>query len=201
MIKRIMGLDPGINETALVVIVEGNIIAEVLKPTVAVGENKYIHEMLIYVLSSVKEFIQKYKPDEVHIEKMFISTGHARSASLVVLQQEISLLCKQHNIPILEVANSTVKKHIANNSRAEKEDIADIINTKFNTSFDNYNITDAIAIALTDPAPKPPKPKSKLCKEEKHNECNGKFVNRKGKNKKCSCECHKKKVKNVKKVL
>lgn len=162
-----MGIDPGIKETAIVTIKGNKILGcSTIKITPQVIENEFNHYIIGSIIGDIERIIQQFAPMELHVEKMFISMGYARSAALVVLQKDIVKLCEKYQTICYEVANATVKKNITGNSRAEKEEVAKIINKRFKTNYRDLNITDALAIALTYPPKKVIK--RKINKTEKY---------------------------------
>jgi Holliday junction resolvasome RuvABC endonuclease subunit len=58
----------------------------------------------------------------------------------------IKSLCYKYNVPIIDVAPTTIKSIITNTGKATKQDVADVVNIIVDDNIVNDNITDALAI-------------------------------------------------------
>lgn len=144
----VLGVDPGTQITGWTVLdnaryIDGGIIDFTkLLDMSPLGKLQHFNER-------ISEIEEKYRPDEVHVEKMFIQGSNAHTALLVVFQKELEFCVRGNTFAI---PATTVKMQVAGHGRATKEDIAEIVRiiTECPSGL-NENINDAISIALAEP--------------------------------------------------
>lgn len=147
-----MGIDQSLNGTGICVIsTQTGAALEVVKLTI--NGNKGTpqllgHERLKYIASRVLELIRKHSPDKVALEGIsFASSGRVLDLSelLGVLKYEIT---ENTNLKPMLFAPQSVKRLIAGNGRAEKDEVQMAVKSVIDYDFKSFDESDACALAL-----------------------------------------------------
>ncbi len=150
MAKIILGVDPGSRITGFGLIRWDNERIEHITHGVIVMENKESFAGRIIELGmSFREIMNKYRPDEVVIEKIFLGKnadsafklGHARG----VVMYEAGALGAE----VYEYATREVKKGVTGNGGASKEDVQFVLQSLLKLkSIQRIDASDALAMAV-----------------------------------------------------
>ncbi len=144
---RIIGIDPGIRATGYGLIENWKVLdVGVIKPSA----NSDFSEKLYYIFVSLKEILDRWRPDVAVIEEVIyhrnvrsaLSLGAARGAVLVALRTA--------GVEIHEVSPTAVKLAVTGNGRATKNQVAFMIKNLLNFQVEGVSdhITDALACAV-----------------------------------------------------
>ncbi len=99
-----------------------------------------------YIAESLLELSKKYEPYAIVVEagfSRFIKVTKALNELLGVVKFVFS------DIPIYEIAPTSVRKILMNNGRAKKEDVSQYLIEKYpNINFKDYDTTDSLALGL-----------------------------------------------------
>lgn len=159
----IMGLDLSLSSTGVSIInCDGKIWAT---HRITTEKKNYINEdvRLNSIADSISFILKSYegKIKRVAIENQYISRNSPSIMSLRKLLGVVArMIYKEHNIDIEYYAPTTIKKEIAGNGKASKEDVANAIYETYKYSLlkkysdrqgkdKTSDIYDAIAVALT----------------------------------------------------
>ncbi|AKC32042.1 crossover junction endodeoxyribonuclease RuvC [Candidatus Pantoea carbekii] len=110
----------------------------------------HLASKLKFIYSGISKVIQKFSPDYVAIEQVFMSKnadsviklGQARGAAIVaVVNQEV---------PVFEYAARQIKQTVTGTGRAEKKQVQYMVRTLLKLQFNpQIDAADALAIAIT----------------------------------------------------
>jgi crossover junction endodeoxyribonuclease RuvC len=145
---RILGLDPGSRKTGFGVIeCRGSRNTQVTNGCLSVG-NGSLNERLRAIFDGVQELIEKFQPDEVAIEKVFLNRnvdsalklGHARGAALCAVPGKT---------PVFEYAPRAIKLAVVGFGGAEKQQVAHMIRSMLAVEGKlSSDASDALAVAM-----------------------------------------------------
>ena len=106
---------------------------------------------LLQIVQELRGLVEKHKPDAAAVEDVFVKTdpraalavGQARGAILVVLAEA--------SLSIASYAPATIKRAVAGNGRASKEQVAKMVATILGErpAGETFDATDAVAVAVT----------------------------------------------------
>lgn len=124
---KILAIDPGTKEMGVALLDGEKIIYHGVKVT---PSEKSPNEKLKEGREIIFRLIRDYKPDVLVVERSFFANN--KTASLLhVFINEIRAIGKKKGIKVLSYAPSTVRKRIAGNGRASKEELSVIIVSKY----------------------------------------------------------------------
>ena len=155
--KLILGIDPGLQKTGWGVIKQdGNSISLVncgvikTNPTAkAKNHESILSDRLLYISSELAKIIQQYQPNEAAIEETFVNVNGQSTLKLGQARGAILLTLAQANLPISEYAATLVKKTIVGVGRAEKHQVAQMVQVILpNCGKYGADAMDALAVAI-----------------------------------------------------
>jgi crossover junction endodeoxyribonuclease RuvC len=145
---RILGLDPGSRRTGFGVIeCRGSKSTQVTNGCIAVGTGS-LNERLRAIFEGVQALVEKFQPDEVAIERVFLNRnvdsalklGHARGAALCAVPGAV---------PVFEYAPRAIKLAVVGFGGAEKQQVAHMIRGLLSVEGRiSSDASDALAVAL-----------------------------------------------------
>lgn len=150
--RRVLGIDPGLGRCGwAVVTVEGG--KEVLDGSgcFTTSTKNSPAERLRQLDRDIDEVVKKFQPEALAIEKLFFTKNVTTAMAVSQARGVILLGAARYGLPVVELSPTTVKQSITGYGRAEKRDIALMIDRllhlpKRRRTDDEY---DAIGIALT----------------------------------------------------
>lgn len=150
MLKRIIGIDPGLIHTGWAVIESvGNERRYVASGVIMPPKKETLPERLSFIFKELGIIIDSYNPNECGIEITFVNKnptttlilGHARAAAI--------LSVSTRGIPVFEYEPNKVKKAIAGAGHADKSQIDAMVRILLPAAKPSSpDESDAIAIAL-----------------------------------------------------
>lgn len=145
---RILGLDPGSRRTGFGVIeCRGPTSTQVTNGCIPAGAGS-LNERLRCIFEGVQALIEKFQPDEVAIERVFLNRnvdsalklGHARGAALCAVPSAM---------PVFEYAPRAIKLAVVGFGGAEKEQVAHMIRALLHVEGRlSADASDALAVAV-----------------------------------------------------
>ena len=145
---RILGLDPGSRRTGYGIIeCGGNKHTPVANGCINAGAGA-LSERLRAIFEGVQSLVEEFKPDEIAIERVFVSRnvdsalklGHARGAALCALPGKV---------PVFEYAPRAIKLAVVGYGAAEKEQVAHMMRALLGVQGRiPADASDALAVAL-----------------------------------------------------
>jgi crossover junction endodeoxyribonuclease RuvC len=145
---RILGIDPGSQRTGYGVIECGGAQSRPLVHGCIAVRGSSMSERLRQIFDGVRELIERFRPDEVAIERVFVNKnadsalklGHARGAALCALPLAM---------PVFEYTPRAVKLAIVGFGGAEKTQVAHMIRTLLTLDGKlSADASDALAVAV-----------------------------------------------------
>jgi crossover junction endodeoxyribonuclease RuvC len=150
MPKRILGIDPGSRATGYAIIEQENTSYSIVVCNVLRMHKMDAHtERLQFIFDEISALIRQFKPDECAIETpvygvdplAMLKLGRAQAASILAITNE--------NLPVAEYYPKAVKKAIAGNGNASKQQVAFMLKKVLQFDIDGLtgDETDALAVA------------------------------------------------------
>lgn len=146
--RRILGVDPGSRATGWAIIEptgqEARAVAlGVLRPS----EDAPLHRRLEELHRGLRAVVEEHRPAEVAVEEVF--TAHNARSALVLGQARGALLVAVSDQEVHEYAARAVKKAVVGYGQADKNQVAQMVQTLFRLSErPPQDAADALAVAL-----------------------------------------------------
>lgn len=150
MIKRVLGIDPGLLHTGWAVVdVAGQTRRYVASGVILPKTKLPFAERLVTIFQGVSELCEKFEPDECSIEITFVNKnpqttlilGHARAAAIVAVANK--------NVPVFEYEPNKIKKALTGAGHADKTAVDKMVKILLPVANPKTSDeADAIAIAL-----------------------------------------------------
>ncbi len=150
LVRRILGIDPGLRSTGFGVIsVAGNTLVFVTCGCIRTGANE-LPLRLEVILRDLGDVIARYQPTEVAIEKVFVNVnpqstlllGQARGAAI-----SAAVLAA---LPVNEYTALQVKQAVVGHGKAAKEQVQDMVRRLLKLhGAPSPDAADALACAIT----------------------------------------------------
>ena len=125
-VSTIFAVDPGTRELGVAVLSNGELLFYGVK-TVTDRRNPLI--VLETISGCIRNLLEKYRPANLAIEKMFVTQKN--SALLVVVAEQVKAVARETNLPIYEYAPTTVRKRLCQSGRATKRETAEVLSIRF----------------------------------------------------------------------
>lgn len=110
-----------------------------------------ISERLRKIYQSLSEVIQEFRPDVLVIERLYAHYKHPATAILMGhARGVVCLLSGMHDVPLISVASTHVKKSVTGMGHAKKSQVQRMIQHEFSLKKlpEPPDVADALAIAL-----------------------------------------------------
>lgn len=148
---KILGIDPGYGRVGFgIIAAEGNKFIHTVHGVVETTKKELLSYRLNEIYDSLNTIIEKYKPEELSIEKLFfyknVTTAMAVSEARGVMQ----LLAYRAGMKIFEYTPFEIKQAVTGNGRAEKGQIQRVLKLLLNlkTTPKPDDAADALAAAI-----------------------------------------------------
>lgn len=125
--KTILAIDPGTREMGMAVLDGPELVYHGVRSLPRKGSP---HERLRAARRVVSRMIRDFTPQVLVVEKAFFAKSR-NTALLNVLVDEIRALAKRRGLEVLSFAPSTVKKTVAGNGRASKDEVARVVVARY----------------------------------------------------------------------
>ncbi|PCJ42221.1 MAG: crossover junction endodeoxyribonuclease RuvC [SAR86 cluster bacterium] len=145
----ILGIDPGSRVCGYGLInVVGNKLEYISSGCIKVADLAFTDRLQV-IFSSMSEIIEKYQPDEVAIEEIFVGKsgvsalklGHARGAVIVA--------CTNLKLPVHEYPPNQIKKALVGRGRADKSQMQHMVSAILKLpSAPQSDAADALCVAV-----------------------------------------------------
>ena len=149
---KILGIDPGTNILGYAILSIENKKLNLLEANILKLSQKFTStEKLATIYETVSNLIEKFEPEVVSIEAPFYGKNPQSMLKLGRAQAAVILAAINKNLPVQEYSPREIKLAITGYGNASKEQVARMVKSLLNyeTDIKKYDITDAIAIALT----------------------------------------------------
>lgn len=125
--SKILAIDPGTKHMGVAFIDNGALIYNAVK---SIRNRNSPHEILQEGRQIIARLIKDFRPQVLVIEKTFFAKNR-NSALLNVFYDEIRNIARRKGLKIIGFAPSTMKKMIAGNGQASKEEVARVVVSKY----------------------------------------------------------------------
>src|SRR5499427_10207149 len=146
---RILGIDPGLRITGFGIIEKnGASLAYIASGCIKSGEAG-LPERLGTILANLREVIEKHRPQQVALEKVFVNVNPA--ATLALGQARGTAICAavDAGLPVSEYTALQVKQAVVGNGHARKEQVQEMVKRLLRLSgVPSADAADALACAI-----------------------------------------------------
>ncbi|PCH62764.1 MAG: crossover junction endodeoxyribonuclease RuvC [Gammaproteobacteria bacterium] len=147
---RILGIDPGSRKTGFGIIeLDNQKIHHVINGRLMVGDGEFA-DRLKQIFEGLTDIIQRYKPDMMAIEKVFL---HKNADSALKLgQARGAAICAgvSQNLSVHEYTATQIKKAVVGNGHAKKEQVQYMMSVILKLpEVPDEDAADALACAMT----------------------------------------------------
>ncbi len=122
---RILGIDPGYERLGLAVIDRGPNAPETLvfSTCLRTPTKQIFAERLLTLGEELSKLIEKYKPEHLSLEQVFIAANRKTATRVAEVRGVIIYLAAKNNLPVIDLTPLQVKMAITGFGRASKEQI------------------------------------------------------------------------------
>ncbi len=149
---RVIGVDPGSRATGWGVIERaGNKLHGIDAGVIRANVKAELHTRICTIYQSLNEIMSRYEPEVLAIEDVFFAPRYAQAAlQLGHARGVVMLAAAERGMPVHSYAPAVVKRAIAGHGRAEKPQVARMVQSILGwKKITQTDTTDALAIALT----------------------------------------------------
>ena len=144
---RVIGIDPGINKLSYGVINEN---LSVLEYGLILPPFKSYEKKIEYLLKNVESVINRFNPDCVSIEEIYVAKNVQVALKIGILIGGIIWIAISNNKDFFLIPPREIKKMITGKGGATKEQVKFMVENLTNFyNFKNYEETDAVAAAIS----------------------------------------------------
>jgi crossover junction endodeoxyribonuclease RuvC len=126
----ILGIDPGTQTTGYGLIKkEGRNIKHIDNGVISPGAKLPLDQKLSHIFIGLEKIIDRYKPDEVAVEEVFMATN-AKSALILGHARGVAMLAaSRKGLKVCEYSTREIKKALVGYGNAEKNQVAMMVKT------------------------------------------------------------------------
>ena len=149
--KRIVGIDPGLNTTGYGVIDVSSGRVRLLEAGIVCSRSKDFAERVKEIYDGVREVIETFHPDTVAMEQLYSHYAHPKTAILMGHARGcICLAAAQAGLAVTSYAATKIKKTLTGSGRAAKDQVQRAIQLELGLDKipEPSDVADALAIAL-----------------------------------------------------
>jgi crossover junction endodeoxyribonuclease RuvC len=146
----VLGIDPGTRQTGYAVVEASGDVAIVIDSGAVSASPRYpFHERLRIVFDGLVDIVERYHPDEIAIEDVFVKKnvrvalkiGHVRGVALLV--------AAMHEVPVGEYSPGAIKQAVVGSGSASKEQVKFMVTALLKLAdVPGEDEADALAVAL-----------------------------------------------------
>jgi len=152
VIKRIIGIDPGISNVGWAVIEPNKqgIIIGIASGTIKTNSSSLFQERIHEIISQIDVVTKEYRPSIFGLEEVFINKNPQNSIKLVQARGAIIAICSINSLIMREFSATKIKKTLTGVGNADKNQIEYMVKLLIkNSSPKSNHESDAYAIAYT----------------------------------------------------
>lgn len=149
--SRILGIDPGLNNTGWGIIdKEGFRIRYIACGVIKTSVSHDISVRLAKIFQELSDIIDQYNPDAAVVEETFVNKNPASALKLGMARGVILMAPSYKGLPVFSYTANQVKKSVVGAGHAEKEQVAAMIRVLLPTAPIQllHDAADALAVAL-----------------------------------------------------
>jgi crossover junction endodeoxyribonuclease RuvC len=146
---RILGIDPGLRITGFGIIEKnGSGIAYIASGCIKSG-NAGLPERLGTILANLREVIEKHRPQQIALEKVFVNVNPASTLALGQARGTAICAAVDAGLPVSEYTALQVKQAVVGNGHASKEQVQHMVKRLLKLAgYPSSDAADALACAI-----------------------------------------------------
>lgn len=150
MVRRILGIDPGLARTGWGVIeAEGNRLSFIAGGTITSNAKLAMAERLRRLHDGLQEVLSTYQPTHAAVEEVFVNDNAKTSLILGQARGMALLVPALSGLEVAEYTPLLVKKSVVGYGRAEKDQVAHMVKILLPTAqLEGVDMADALAVAI-----------------------------------------------------
>jgi len=147
---RIIGIDPGLNNTGWGVIEQNqNALSYIASGVIQPDKSADIADRLLAIDTALEKIMTLYKPQSVAIEETFVNKSGAASIKLGMARGVAFIAPARAGIKVFEYGANKVKKSVVGAGHANKDQVQMMVKILLpKADFKNADAADALAIAI-----------------------------------------------------
>lgn len=149
--RKILGIDPGYDRLGFGLILSKGRENKVIKAGVITSDKKKEWgDRLFGLAAKIEKFLKEEKPNLVVLEKIFFSRNQKTALKVSQVCGVVVYLCKNRNIPVIELSPNELKSGLTGYGFAGKEQIKRVVQLvlKADKIQKIDDVSDALALAL-----------------------------------------------------
>ncbi len=148
--QSILGIDPGLNYTGWGVIESASNQEKYISHGVIKTDSKLkLENRLNTIYEDLLKIIEKYKPNQISVEKIFSNSNPESTLKLGKARGIIFLVAARKKLDISEYSPNTVKKNLVGYGHASKNQVLKMIERIYpNILIQDEDSADALAVAI-----------------------------------------------------
>ncbi|MBQ7524683.1 MAG: crossover junction endodeoxyribonuclease RuvC [Alphaproteobacteria bacterium] len=153
--KIILGIDPGLIKTGWgVVSRDGLSIGYIDCGVIQTNVTGTMEARLCHIFDRISLLLDKYKPDDVAMEEVFVNKNYKSSEKLIMAQTAAFIALAKRGYIVQQYRPNEIKKNITGSGHASKEQVYTFVQKILRTNIDNdkklhtFDSFDALAVAL-----------------------------------------------------
>lgn len=149
-IKRILGIDPGLQRTGWGVIdVSGNRLRHVAHGVVKTVAGLPLAQRLVQIETGLLQVIEALKPHAAAVEEIFVNSNPGSALKLGIARGVALLVPARMGLDVAEYPANLVKKSVVGTGHAAKEQVGMMIRTLLpGCDVEKADAADALAVAI-----------------------------------------------------
>ena len=144
----ILGIDPGSRITGFGVVKMHKSRANYVVSGCIRVADKPLAVRLKLIFERLSEIVATYAPDQVAIEKVFMSNNPDSAIKLGQARGVAIVACAKHDLPIFEYSANEIKQAIVGRGHADKQQIQHMVNALLSSEEKQADAADALAAAI-----------------------------------------------------
>ena len=148
----ILGIDPGSRKTGFGCIEKSGKSLKLLgQGVIQLNAKNSMDQRLLELSMGLEKLIKEYGPSILAIEKAFVKNNIQSALRLGETRGAIMVSGARHSLSVVEYSPAEVKKSVAGNGRADKEQLAKMVRLLCGArdlEFETLDASDAISIAV-----------------------------------------------------
>lgn len=117
----ILAIDPGVERLGIAILTKKNAtIACVTSNTIITSKNLTQTERIGRIFKEVTEVCQKYRPNQIVLERLFFAKNVKTAISVAQVQGVIHLIANQLDLKVTEIAPNAIKSAVTGYGNADK---------------------------------------------------------------------------------
>jgi crossover junction endodeoxyribonuclease RuvC len=150
LIRRILGLDPGLRHTGWgIVDIKGSQLTHVAHGVISSSSQKELAHRLVELYKGLEVIIHQYKPMEAAIEETFVNNNPVSTLKLGMARGVVLMTPALFNLTVAEYPANKVKKSVVGVGHATKEQVSHMVQVLLPKAAPvKLDAADALAIAI-----------------------------------------------------